>query len=131
MRLTSTCSLRESTPAPSDESQNKREPAHSESEQDEGPRECCGHDVDIHTESGSEDEQGVQSSYRKRQKRYTCAWLKVQLRRARIESSVPSVNGVCVVCDNPAVIVCYDCGTEALYCENCTESIQIDSIHSR
>ena len=131
VKLTSARSLPKPTSsAPNDESQERIEPAHCGGEQDQGSeRDSSEHDVELHMESGSEDEQDVQmSTYRKRQQKSTSAWMGVRklLHRAKIESSVPSVNGACVVCNSPAVIVCYDCGSEGRYCESCTESV-----HSR
>ena len=119
-----------SSPKPAAQPSKSGIQSHDESEEDNGSeRDSPDHYSQVHEELTSEDEEcSKTSSYRKRQQRSASAWQQVrnQLLRASIECSVPSASAACVVCESVAVIICPDCGSQAQYCEDCTESV-----HSR
>ena len=65
-------------------------------------------------------------SYSKRQEKLSDAWSQIRdrLHTALIESSVPNL-GSCISCSQTAVVICQQCGPQAVYCEGCTESLHL------
>ena len=66
-------------------------------------------------------------SYLQRQEKLCDAWSQIRenLLTALIESSVPKVGTNCRTCNQVAVIICQQCGPQAVYCEECTESLHL------
>lgn len=80
---------------------------------------CSDNDSDA---CHSEDE----SSYMKRQQRLADHWSEVRdhMLHAAVECVIPSLS-TCILCKEPANVTCLDCGSEALYCANCTETVHL------
>ena len=119
MKLSSTFS----PPKPAAQPSKSRMQSHNESEEDNGSeRDSPDHYSQVHEKL--DEKCSKTSSYRKQQPRSASAWQQVrnQLLRASTEYSVPSATAACVVCESVAVIICPDCGSQAQYCEDCTES---------
>lgn len=65
-----------------------------------------------------------QRNYAQRQERACEAWAQIreQMRTAYVESSVPIIGHTCAVCNQPATIVCQQCGPQVVLCVECAEA---------
>ena len=68
---------------------------------------------------------GDETSYMKRQQSLAEHWSEVreQMLHAAVECGIPSSPSTCIQCNDPADVICMECGSQAVYCANCAEAV--------